>query len=185
MIKGSNETMMMITYQIVILKIPHMHSIVVTLAVLFSSLSLLHHTTVFANHGQEISLTLNSAQFLPLSSGEGNQVKVIVNYTIVDSALLGQTINAVMNVYAPPNTTAIKSTSFPNGFTTNSSGIQELKTTITDNQTQNVTAVVQFTDAAKIAAMSNPIQAKLNLTRPTLEYIQPEEVIKPEIAALP
>ena len=106
---------------------------------------------------------------------------MIVNYTTVNSTLLGQTINAVMNVYAPPNTTAIKSTSFPNGFTANSSGIQELKTTITDNQTQNVTAVVQFTDVTKIIPMSNPIQADLNLTRPTLEYIPPEEVIKPEI----
>lgn len=182
MIKGSNNTMM-ITYQIVILKILHMHSIVVILAV-FSSLSLLHHPAVFADHGQEISLTLNSAQFIPLSSGEGNQVKLIVNYTIFDSALLGQTINGVMNVYAP-NTTAIKSTSFPNGFTVNNSGIQELKTTITDNQTQNVIAVVQFTDAAKITPISNPIQANLNLTQASLEYIQPEEVIRPEIAVLP
>jgi hypothetical protein len=62
---------MMITYQIVILKIPHIYSIVVILAVFLSSLSLLHPTAVFANHGQEISLTLNSAQFIPLSSGEG------------------------------------------------------------------------------------------------------------------
>jgi hypothetical protein len=115
---------------------------------------------------------------------KGNQVKVTVNYTTVDSTILDQTINGVMNVYAP-NTTAIKSTSFPNGFTVNNSGIQELKTTISDNQSQNVTAVVQFTDATKIAPLSNPIQANLNLTRPSLEYIQPEEVIRPEIAALP
>jgi hypothetical protein len=185
MIKGSNNTMMK-TNQILILKTPHLHSVLFVFVVFLSSpLSVLHyHNAVFANHGQEIFLSSNSAQYLPLSSSEGNQIKVIVNYTTVNSTLLGQTINAVMNIYAP-NTTAIRSTSFPNGFTVNNSGIQELKTIITDNQTQNVTAVVQFTDAAKIADMSNPIQAKLNLTRPTLEYIPPEEVIKPEIAALP
>ncbi|MGI8833359.1 MAG: hypothetical protein ACR2IS_12095 [Nitrososphaeraceae archaeon] len=173
---------MMLTYQ-VILKISSIHSFVI-LSALLLVLSLWHHTTVFANHGQEISLTLNSAQFLPLSSAEGNQVNLVVNYSAVNSTILGQTINAVMKVYAP-NTTAIKSTSFPNGFTANSSGTQELKTTITDNQIQNVTAVVQFTDAARIAPISNPMQVNLSLTRPTLEYVQAEEVKAPEIAALP
>ena len=137
---------MMLTYQ-VILKISSIHSFVILSALLMVS-SLWHHTTVLANHGQEIPLTLNSAQFLPLSSAEGNQVNLVVNYSAVNSTILGQTINAVMKVYAP-NTTAIKSTSFPNGFTVNSSGTQELKTTITDNQIQNVAAVVQFTDAEK------------------------------------
>jgi hypothetical protein len=89
-----------------------------------------------------------------------------------------------MKVYAP-NETAIKSTSFPNEFTANSSGIQEIKTTIRDNQTQNVAAVVQFTDAAKTVPRSNPVETRLNLTQPNLEYVQLEEVKKPEIAALP
>lgn len=156
----------------------------VSMATLANHLDLTHIPLVFADHGQELSLILNSGHFIPLSVDDGNQVTVSVNYTTNNSTIIDNTINAVMKVYAP-NRTAIKSTSFPNGFTVNNSGIQELKTTITDNQTQNVTAVVQFTDAAKIVAMSNPIQAKLNLTRPTLEYIPPEEVIKPEIAALP
>src|SRR5215207_2990190 len=92
---------------------------------------------------EEVSIILDSAQFMPLSSGDGNQVKVKVNYTTLNSTIMGQTINAVMKVYAF-NETAIKMTSFPNGFTANGSGIQELKTTITDNQTANVIAVVQF-----------------------------------------
>jgi hypothetical protein len=65
-----------------------------------------------------------------------------------------------MKVYAP-NSTVIKSTTLQKGFTANSSGTQELKTTITDSQTQNVAAVVQFTDAANIALISNPIQVIL------------------------
>ena len=141
-------------------------------------------SAVYAQQEEEVSIILDSAQFMPLSSGDGNQVKVQVNYTTLNSKIMGQTINAVMKVYAS-NETAIKMTSFPNGFTVNSSGIQELKTTITDNQTANVIAVVQFTDAAKTIPISNPVQTGLNLTQPTLEYIQPEEIKRPEIAALP
>ena len=61
-----------------------------------------------------------------------------------------------MKIYAP-NRTAIKSTSFPNGFINNSSGILEIKTTIMDNQTKNLTAVVKFTDATKTVPLSNPV----------------------------
>jgi hypothetical protein len=102
---GSNY--MMLTSQFV-LKISSIHSLVV-LSALLMALSLSHHITVFANHGQEISLTLNSAKFLPLSSAEGNQLNLVVNYSGVESKILGQTINAVMKACVP-NTTAIKST---------------------------------------------------------------------------
>src|ERR671913_341420 len=102
--------------------------------------------TAFADHGREVSIELNSGTFMPLTSAEGNP------------------INAVMKVYAP-NTTAIKSTSFPNGFTANRSGTQEIKTTIRGNSTQNVTAVVQFTDSTKTLPVSNPVQRRLNLTQ--------------------
>jgi hypothetical protein len=107
---------------------------------------------------EEIYIILDSAQFMPLSSGDGNQVKVAVNYTTLNSTIIGQTVNAVMKIYAF-NETALKMTSFPNRFTANSSGIQELNTTVTDNQTANVIAV-QFTDAAKTIPISNPVQIR-------------------------
>lgn len=138
----------------------------------------------FANHGKEVSLELNSATFSPLTSALGNQVKVGVNYTTTNSTLVGNTINAVMKVYAP-NTTAIKSTSFPNGFTANRSGMEEIKTTIRGNSTQNVIAVVQFTDMSKTLPISNPIQVDLNLTRDSEQASSPEEEPAYEIAALP
>ena len=138
----------------------------------------------FANHGEEVSLELNSATFAPLTSASGNQVKVEVNYTTTNRTLLGNTINAVMKVYAP-NTTAIKSTSFPNGFTANRSGIEEIKTTIMSNSTQNVIAVVQFTDLSKTIPISNPVQVDLNLTRGLEHGSSPEEEPAYEIAALP
>jgi hypothetical protein len=138
----------------------------------------------FANHGKEVSLELNSATFSPLTSASGNQVKVGVNYTTTNSTLVGNTLNAVMKVYAP-NTTAIKSTSFPNGFTANRSGMEEIKTTIRGNSTQNVIAVVQFTDLSKTLPISNPIQVDLNLTRDSEQASSPEEEPAYEIAALP
>jgi hypothetical protein len=137
----------------------------------------------FADHGEEISILLNSGTFSPLTSAEGNQVRVEVNFTTLNSTLVGDTINAVMKVYAP-NTTAIKSTSFPNGFVANSSGTTEIKTTIIGNSTQNVTAVVQFTDASKTLPLSNPLQIPLNLTRGAALVASPIEP-EYEIAALP
>jgi hypothetical protein len=138
----------------------------------------------FANHGKEVSLELNSATFAPLTSASGNQVKVDVNYTTTNNTLVGNTINAVMKVYAP-NTTSIKSTSFPNGFTANRSGMEEIKTTIIGNSTQNVIAVVQFTDLSKTLPISNPIQVDLNLTRGSEQASSLEEEPAYEIAALP
>jgi hypothetical protein len=139
--------------------------------------------TAFADHGEEISIALNSATFMPLTSAEGNQVSVGVNYTTLNGTLIGNTINAVMKVYAP-NTTAIKSTSFPNGIIANSSGTAEIKTTIIGNSTQNVTAVVQFTDASKTVPLSNPVQIGLNLTQGAASMAVPIEP-EYEIAALP
>ena len=148
---------------------------------IFQSYALIN--TAFANHGEEISITLNSGTFIPLTSAEGNQVNVGVDYTTFNGTLIGNTINAVMKVYAP-NTTAIKSTSFPNGIIANSSGTAEIKTTIIDNSTQNVTAVVQFTDASKTVPLSNPVQIGLNLTQGASSMAVPLEP-EYEIAALP
>jgi hypothetical protein len=135
---------------------------------------------VFADHGQEVSLILNSGSFTPLTIDKGNQVKVLVSYTTNNSSIIDNTINAVMKIYAP-NRTAIKSTSFPNGFIVNSSGTQEIKTTIMDNQTKNLTAVVQFTDATKTVPLSNPVHIRLNLTQPFVT--SSENATMPEIAA--
>jgi hypothetical protein len=139
--------------------------------------------TAFADHGEEVSIALNSATFMPLTSAEGNQVRVGVNYTTLNGTLIGSTINAVMKVYAP-NTTAIKSTSFPNGIIANSSGTAEIKTTIIGNSTQNVTAVVQFTDASKTVPLSNPVQIGLNMTQGAASMAVPVEP-EYEIAAIP
>jgi hypothetical protein len=148
--------------------------ITMSLSVLF----LLVPTVVVAYHGQEISISLDHAEFIPLGE-EGNQVNVFANYTVNDPSLLNQKINSVMKVYAT-NGTLIKTSSSAEGFIVNQTGSQRHVTTITNSALQNVIAVVQYTDLAKTLPLSNPLQVDLNLTQvPTLS----ENEI--EITALP
>ena len=56
------------------------------LVVALSTIIIIFPCTLFAYHGQEISISLNSAQFIPLNAEE-NQVNVFVNYTVNDSSL--------------------------------------------------------------------------------------------------
>jgi len=150
------------------------------IVVVISTLPLLHET--FANHGQEISLVLNSADFTSLSTNKtAHQVRVFVNYTVNDPSIGSQTINSVMKVYSP-NGTLLKTSSSANGFTINNSGVQRHSTTLSNSIIQNVSAVVQFTDVSKIMPLSNAVVVKLNLANST--EIKPEDK-KSAIASLP
>jgi hypothetical protein len=118
----------------------------------------------FAYHGQEVSITLDTAEFIPLSGGEGNQVNMLVNYAVDDSSLGNQRINSVMKVYST-NGTLIKTSSSAEGFVLNQTGSQRHATTIANSTLQNVIAVVQYTDLAKTSPLSNPLQVDLNLSQ--------------------
>ena len=65
------------------------------IAMSFFVLFKLTPTVVVAYHGQEISISLDHAEFIPLGE-EGNQVNVFSNYTVDDPSLLKQKINSVM-----------------------------------------------------------------------------------------
>ena len=144
-----------------------------------SVLFLLTPTVVVAYHGQEISISLDHAEFIPLGE-EGNQVNVFSNYTVNDPSLLNQEINSVMKIYSI-NGTLIKTSSSVEGFIVNQTGSQRHVTTINNISLQNVIAVVQYTDLAKTLPLSNPLQVDLNLTQvPALLETETES----EIAAL-
>jgi hypothetical protein len=117
----------------------------------------------FADHGQEIILTLHNSSFGSLTSGGGNQVSVFVNYQLNDNSISGRSINAVMEVYAP-NGTLIRTSSYPNGFIAQSSGgVEGLETTIRDPGIQSVVANVTFRDLNKTAILSNGLRVNLDL----------------------
>src|ERR671910_869031 len=117
----------------------------------------------FADHGQEVTLTLYNSSFGSLTAGGGNQVSVFASYEINDDSIAGQTINAVMEVYAP-NETLIRTSSYPEGFVAQSSGgVEGLETTIRDPILQSVTANVTFRNSDKTAVLSNDLRVNLNL----------------------
>ena len=129
----------------------------------FFVLFMLTPTVVVAYHGQEVSIFLDHAEFIPL--GEvGNQVNVFSNYTVNDPSIVNQKINSVMKVYAT-NGTLIKTSSSANGFVVNQTGSQRHATTITNTTMQNVIAVVQYTNLTKTTPLSNPLQVNLTLTQ--------------------
>lgn len=143
-------------------------SILVILAIYFSlpikpQNSLIDGIPAFANHGQEITLTLHNSSFGSLTSGGGNQVSVFAQYALNDNSIVGQTINAVMEVYAP-NGTLIRTSSYPDGFIAQGSGgIEGLETTIRDRTLQSVTANVTFRDLTKTEILSNDLRVDLTL----------------------
>lgn len=121
---------------------------------------------IFADHGQEVSIMLDSAQFIPLTTGKGNQVNVLLNYDVNDPSIINSQINSVMKVYWP-NRTLFKTSSSQEGFIVNETGTQRHTTTITNSKLVDPTAVVQFTNLAKTVPISNPVQIRLNLDQPS------------------
>jgi hypothetical protein len=116
-----------------------------------------------AAHGQEITLTLHNSSFGPLSSGSGNQVSVFASYEVNDDSIIGQTINAVMDIYAP-NGTIIRTSSYPDGFVAQSSGrVEGLETTIRDPSINSLTANVTFRNLDKTEILSNDLRVDLSI----------------------
>jgi len=118
--------------------------------------------SAFADHGQKITLALHNSSFGALTSGDGNQISVFASYELNNNSIAGQTINAVMEVYAP-NGTLIRTSSYPNGFIAQSAGgIEGLETTIRDPTVQRVTANVTFRNLDKTTMLSNDLRVNLN-----------------------
>jgi hypothetical protein len=105
---------------------------------------------------------LHNSSFGLLTLGGGNQVSVFPSYELNDNSIVGQTINAVMEVYAP-NGTIIRTSSYPNGFIAQGSGgVEGLETTIKDPEVQSVIANVTFRNLDKTAVLSNDLSVNLN-----------------------
>lgn len=113
---------------------------------------------------QRGTISIDRAVALPLTTAEGNQVRVVINYDIEDESLVGERINAIMGIYDRKTGSLVKLSSFPNGFILNNTeGTTQLATTLTDNILENVSAVVTLTDADKTEKYTNDVRADLNL----------------------
>ena len=120
--------------------------------------------SLFADHGKEIDLKFNDAQFfLPLGKNI-QQVKLTTIYSISDSDIIGKQISGTMKLYTQ-NGTLIKTTSIPNGFKADKSGFQQFVTSFTASSVQSITAVVLFTELNKTSPLSNSITENLVLNK--------------------
>jgi hypothetical protein len=120
--------------------------------------------SAFSNHGEEIALKLNDAQFyLPL--GKNVQViKLTTTYSVTDPATVDKQISGTMKIFTA-NGTLMKTTSIPNGFKADKNGFQQFVTSLPNSTIQSITTVVLFTDLNKTAALSNSITNNLVLNK--------------------
>lgn len=118
---------------------------------------------LFAQQRGNISVTQATA--LPLVNAEGNQVKLIINYSIGDESIVGQRINAQMGIYDRINGTLIKLSSFPDGFMfNNTAGTIQLASTLTDPKLQNISTIVTLTNEEKTEKYSNDVRSDIDLS---------------------
>jgi hypothetical protein len=113
---------------------------------------------------QRGTISVIQATALPLVSTEGNQVKVVLNYSMGNDSFLGQKINAIMGIYDRVNGTLIKLTSFPDGFVLNNTeGTIQMASTLTDPKIQNISTIVTLTNEDKTEKYSNDVRSDLDL----------------------
>ena len=148
-------------------------SLVIALGLLLQSLdlpssllaipSLSFINSAFADHGQEISLSLNDSSFAPSPEG-GNQVKVVVNYATQDPMAVDDLVKGVMKVYTP-NGTLIKTSSSPTPFPVSTTGQLQMATTLTEDIAENITANIVFTNPIRTEIVSNELPVKPDFNR--------------------
>ena len=109
-----------------------------------------------------VSQRLDYAHFVPLTNGQGNQVKLLLNYSSLNPSMANAPVNAVMEVYAA-NQTLLRTTSFPQPLLLNQSGEIQLATTFEDESLNNITARTMLTDGEKVIPISNTLETRLTL----------------------
>jgi hypothetical protein len=114
---------------------------------------------------QRGTISVIQATALPLVNTEGNQVKVIINYSIGDQSIVGQRINAQMGIYDRVNGTLIKLSSFPDGFILNdTAGTIQLASTLNDPKIQNISTIITLTNEEKTEKFSNDVRSDLDFS---------------------
>ena len=111
----------------------------------------------------KISQSINYSHFIPLTNSPGDQLKVIVDYLVTDQTLVGESVNAVMEVFSVSNQSLIKISSFPDPIIANASGTVQLATTFPDGGVTDAVSLITFTDVEKGIALSEPLTLTLKL----------------------
>jgi hypothetical protein len=131
---------------------------------LLSLISLLPSSEVDLFAQQRGTISVIQATALPLVNTEGNQVKLVINYSIGDESIVGQKINAQMGIYDRINGTLIKLSSFPDGIIlNNTAGTIQMASTLIDPAIQNISTIVTLTNEDKTEKYSNEVRSDLDL----------------------
>jgi hypothetical protein len=116
-----------------------------------------------AQSDQGILIRIVNSSFAPLTTVEGNQVRISVMYQVNDGSLEDEKINGIMKIYSE-NGTLVHSSSFPEGFIAKKKGGTEVfRTTIRDPAVNNLLANVTFIDFARQDTLSNTVTVNLIL----------------------
>lgn len=119
--------------------------------------------SVSAQSNEGILIKIVNSSFAPLSTVEGNQVRVTVNYQVNEGSLEDEKINGIMKIYAE-NGTLVHSSSFPEGFIAKKKGGTEVfRTTIRDPTVTNLMANITFIDFARQDTLSNTVTANVTM----------------------
>ncbi len=114
-----------------------------------------------------LSLKLDQAHFIPLSplsNSPGNQVKMLLDYSVQDPTFLAEdTINAVMEVYSE-NQTLLRTSSLSEPIPVDDSGGEvQLATTFDDPSLHSVIVRALLTDGEKLMPLAAPIEEIIGL----------------------
>lgn len=85
---------------------------------------------------------------ITLTNSPGNQVKLLLNYTVVDSSLINKPVDALMEVYGA-NQSLIRVSSFSEPIIANQSGTVQHTSTFEDEKLSRITAIATFTGPGK------------------------------------
>lgn len=132
---------------------------------------LLSFVSIFLSSGVDLhaqqrgTISVIQATALPLVNSVGNQVKLVINYSMGDETIVGERVNAVMGIYDRINGTLIKLSSFPDGIIlNNTAGTIQMASTLTDPMIQNISTIVTLTNEQKTEKYSNDVRSDLDLS---------------------
>jgi hypothetical protein len=132
---------------------------------LLSFVSILLSSGVDLHAQQRGTISVIQATALPLVNSVGNQVKLVINYSMGDETIVGERVNAVMGIYNRINGTLIKLSSFPDGIIlNNTAGTIQMASTLTDPMIQNISTIVTLTNEQKTEKYSNDVRSDLDLS---------------------
>ena len=106
---------------------------------------------------------LDYAHFIPLTNSPGDQIKLMLDYSVVDPSFIGQPMSGSMEVYATHNNSLIRTSSLSDPVLANQSGTLQFATTFIDDDLENARAETVLTDSNGTTPISNRISANLTL----------------------